>query len=218
MNTVLYEMAHSPFCIPIARVLESFGIPFERREIPNWDRSELLRLTDGAYYAVPVLAHNGGIVWDGDESLAAYLDRTIAGGRLLPAHLTAAQDCIIDIIEQQLEDRTFKLVDIHYVPAIADITHRGMVIRHKERKFGRGCIDAWRRDAVQIRAEADQLLARFETTLRVQPFLLGGQPVYADFLLFGILGNLTYKGWNSLHPGQTALMDWQSRMATFRWA
>lgn len=217
MITVLYEMAHSPFCIPIARVLDACGVAFERREIPNWDRTELLRLTNGAYYAVPVLVHNGNIVWDGDESIAAYLDRTIAGGRLFPAQLTAAQDCIIDFIEQQVEDRTFKLVDIHYVPSIADTAHRGMVIRHKERKFGRGCVDAWRRDALQIRAEADQLLSRFETTLRHQHFLLRDSPVYADFLLYGILGNLTYKGWNTLDASQTALREWQSRMAAFRW-
>ena len=217
MSTVLYEMIHSPFCIPIARVLGACGVPFGRREIPNWDRSELLRLTDGAYYAVPVLAHDGDLVWDGDESLAAYLDRTVADGRLFPAHLTAAQDCIIDFIEQQIEDRTFKLVDIQYIPAIADLANRGMVIRHKERKFGRGCVDAWRRDAAQIRAEADHLLTRFETTLRAQPYLLGAQPVYADFLLFGVLDSLTYKGWNTLSPTQPALKDWKARMAEFRW-
>lgn len=217
MSTILYEMAHSPFCIPIARVLDAAGVPFERREIPNWDRSELLRLTNGAYYAVPVLSHDGKIVWDGDESIAAYLDRTVTAGRLFPAHLTAAQECMIDFIEQQLEDRTFKLVDIHYVPSISDVAHRGMVIRHKERKFGRGCVDAWRRDAEAIRAEADRLLVRFETTLRTQPFLLGAQPVYADFLFFGILGNLTFKGWNTLSASQTALASWQKRMADFRW-
>ena len=212
MRTVLYEMAHSPFCIPIARVLEACGIPFERREIPNWDRSELLRLTNGSYYAVPVLVHDGHTVWDGDESLAAYLDRTFAKGQMFPKHLAAAQDCVIDFIEQQLEDRTFKLVDIHYIPSIPDVANRGMTVRHKERKFGRGCVDAWRRDASQIRAEVDRLLERFETTLSVQSFLFGERPVYADFLLFGILGNLTFNGWNRL--SQPALLDWQSRMAT----
>jgi glutathione S-transferase len=210
-------MAHSPFCIPIARILEASGVPFERREIPNWDRSELLRLTDGAYYAVPILVHGDDIVWDADESIAAYLDRKVTSGRLFPPHLAAAQDCIVDFIEQQLEDRTFKLVDIHYIPSITDVAHRGMVIRHKERKFGRGCLDAWRRDASHIRAEADRLLARFETTLRLQPFLLGKAPVYADFLLHGILGNLTYHGWNTLHESQTALRDWHCRMAAFIW-
>ena len=52
-KTILHEMLHSPFCIPIAQMLRAAGVAYESREVPNWDRSELLRLTGGAYYAVP---------------------------------------------------------------------------------------------------------------------------------------------------------------------
>jgi len=111
-----------------------------------------------------------------------------------------------------VEARTFKLVDIHWIPAMKDLAHRGMVIRHKERKFGRGCVDAWQRDAKQVRAELDQLLIRFEATLRHRPFIFGDAPVYADFLLFGVLGNLTCKGWNRLSARQRAIAEWQGRL------
>src|SRR5688572_17197739 len=194
MSVVLYQMAHSNFCIAIAQSLRACGVNFEIKEIPNWDRSEVLRLTNGVYYAVPVIVDNGTIVYESGAStqdVAQYVNRAFAGGRLFPKALAAPHECTIDFLENELEDRTFRLADIHYVPSIADVAQRGIVIRHKERRFGRGCVDAWRQDAARIRTEADRLLSRFETTLSEQPFLFGNEPVYADFLLFGLLGNFT---------------------------
>ena len=117
-----------------------------------------------------------------------------------------------------MEARTFKLADIHYVPAIADTVARTMVVRHKERKFGRGCVDQWTRDAVSIRAELDGLLSRCEATLAHSPFLLGATPVYADFALFGVLGNLTHNGWNQLSEDQPALRHFVERLSGWRFA
>jgi glutathione S-transferase len=219
MKTVLHELAHSPFCIPIAQMLRTAGIAFESHEVPNWDRSELLRLTNGAYYGVPVLEHGGRLFFEsGNETqdVAQYVDRTWFDGRLFPEAIEAAHQCVIEFLGNEVEARAFKLVDIHYIPAISDTAHRGMVIRHKERKFGPGCVDAWRRDAKAIRAELDRLLVRFEKTLRHQEFLFGKAPVYADFLLFGVLGNLTFKGWNRLSPRQRAIARWRERLTAWR--
>src|SRR5438045_4165681 len=154
----------------------------------------------------------------GPETLdvARYVDATFAGGRLFPAALEGLQAIVIEHIENEIEARTFKLADIHYVPAIADVAQRGMVVRHKERRFGRGCIDLWRANAAQIRAEADALFARFDTTLRHTPFLFGDTPVYADFALYGIIGNLTFRGWNRLAPEQAALTEWCERLGAWR--
>src|SRR5688572_26067460 len=202
---LVYQMAHSPFCIPITQALTSLGVPFETREVPNWDRSELIQLTGGDYYQVPVLVDGERIVFESradSQDVARYVDTVYAGGRLFPEILEGPQRCVIDFLENEVEARGFKLADIHYVPAIADVVNRTMVIRHKERRFGRGCVDQWRRDAAEIRLELDGLLARFETTLRRQSFLFGSAPVYADFLLYGTIGNFTYHGWNHLHPQQ----------------
>ena len=208
MSIILYEMAHSPFCIPISQAMTACGVAFERREIPNWDRSELLRLTDGAYYSVPVLQHGERIIYEssgGSQDIARYVDTTFARGALFPAALEGMQAIVIDFIENEVEARTFKLVDIHYVSTISDVAARGMLVRHKERKFGRGCVEQWRANATLIRADADALLGRFETTLLHSPFLFGDAPVYSGFLLFGIIGNLTYRGWNELSAAQPAL-------------
>jgi glutathione S-transferase len=220
MSVVLYQMAHSPFCIPISQAMLSCGVRFEVREVPNWDRTEILRMTGGAYYAVPFLLHDGRPILESSpdsQDIARHVDATWAGGRLFPARDEAANISIIEFLENEVEARTFKLVDIHYIPGIADLAHRGMVVRHKERKFGRGCVEAWRRSADSLRAEADALLSRFEMTLRGRPFVLGDSPVYADFLLFGILASFTMNGWNEFSSEQRALSEWFGRMKAFRW-
>jgi glutathione S-transferase len=60
------------------------------------------------------------------------------------------------------------------------------------------------------------LLARFETTLRHSPFLFGEAPVYSDFLLFGVLGNMTYGGHHRLHATQRSLAAWSEKMERVR--
>ncbi|HZJ14602.1 MAG TPA: glutathione S-transferase N-terminal domain-containing protein [Chthoniobacteraceae bacterium] len=215
MSVVLHEMAHSPFCIPIAQALTACGVEFQRREIPNWDRRELLRLTGGAYYAVPLLQHDDLMIYESganSQDVARYVDVTFAQGSLFPPALDGLQAIVIEFIENEIEDRTFKLVDIHYVPAIAEVAERGMVVRHKERRFGRGCVEQWRRNAAAIRADADRLLERFEITLRHSRFLFGEQPVYADFALLGIIGNLTFRGYNQLGQTQQELARWVELM------
>ena len=87
MSILLYQMAHSPFCIPISQALGACGVAFETREVPNWDRSELLRLTGGASYAVPLLVHDGRPIFESGpatQDIARHVDAMWAGGRLLP--------------------------------------------------------------------------------------------------------------------------------------
>jgi glutathione S-transferase len=211
MSLIIYELAHSPYCIPITAALRSCGVAFETRETPNWDRREIIRLTDGAYYQVPLLIHDGKPIFETTEEpqrVPHYVDQTFAGGRLFPESLDGLQGIVIQHLENDVEDLTFRLVDPFYLDHIEDLGARTMTIRHKERRFGRGCVEAWRREAKSIRAAADHLLGRFESTLRHSSFLFGEAPVYADFLLYGIIGNMTWKQWNTLNSEQTALQRW----------
>ncbi|MEI6872108.1 MAG: glutathione S-transferase family protein [Verrucomicrobiota bacterium] len=219
MSVVLYQMPHSPYAIPIRQALTACGAMHETRDVPNWDRGEVIRLTEGAYYQIPLLLHEDRVVFEtGKDSLdvARYIDANWAGGRLFPEKLAAPNLCLTHWIEDALEGCTFKLADIHYIPAIEDIVARTMVVRHKERKFGKGCLEQWRRDAGIIRSELDGLLSRCESTLKNSPFLLGATPVYADFALFGVLGNLTYGGWNRLSQDQIALQSFVERLSIWR--
>ena len=47
---IIYQLAYSPYCIPITQALSIFGQEFETREVPNWERGEILKLTNGSYY------------------------------------------------------------------------------------------------------------------------------------------------------------------------
>jgi len=219
MKPKIYEMAHSPFCIPITGALTCLGVEFERVEVPNADRSEIIRLTGGRYYQVPVLVRGGDTVFEStadSQDVAAYVDRTFAGGRLFPEATRGLQDILIQHIENDIESVTFKLVDPHYLDTIEDQVQRVMTRRHKERRFGPGCVERWRADAAELRAQADRLLGRFESLLRHSPFILGQSPVYVDFALYGVLGNLLFAGWNSLGESQGALRDWMARLAAHR--
>lgn len=218
MSLTIYQMAYSPFCIPITEALRACGVPFETKEIPNWDRSELLRLTNGEYYQVPVLVHDGRVLTESNansEDIAHYVDHHFAEGRLFPERLDGLQQIVIEFLSDDVEFQTFRLLDPHTLDQITDPVAHGLFLRHKERKFGRGCVEQWRRDATSIRGEADRLLGRFETTLRHSPFLFGDTPVYSDFLLYGIVGNLTYGGHNHLTAEQSALQKWSEKLSRF---
>ncbi len=220
MSIVVYQLSHSPFCIPITTALRACGADFETRDIPNWDRSEIIRRSGGAYYGVPLLEDAGRAIYEsaGDsQEIAQYIDRTYAGGKLFPQQCAGLHEIVINHLENDVEGVTFRLADPFYLETIDDPVGKVMTIRHKERKFGKGCIEAWRRDAQAIRAEADHHLAHFEEALKNRRFLFGDQPVYADFLLYGIIGNFTWDGWNHLSDQQKNLQRWREELREFRY-
>ena len=202
MSLKIYEMAHSPYCIPITQALTAVGVAFDRVAVPNWDRAEIIRLTKGAYYQVPVLVHDGTVVYESSEQsldVSRYVDQVFAAGKLFPADQAGIQEIMVEHIENELEGLTFKLCDIHYIPSITDLIGRTMVIRHKERRFGRGCVDAWRREEAVLHRAADRLLGRFDSKLQQSQFLLGDDaPTYVDFALLGVVGNYSYGGHHNL--------------------
>lgn len=215
----IYELAHSPFCLPVRRILEAAGVPYTTVEVPNHDRSDLLRLTGGAAYQVPVLDDGGTLVFEtgaDTQDVARHLDATVARGALFPLRWEGWQAILLPHLENEVESATFKLCDIHYIPTIQDPGSRGMLIRHKERKFGRGCVDHWRNGRDALWAQAVSLLTPFDQMVSQSAFLTGDQPIYADFLLWGILGNLTWKEWNPFPP-LPALQDWHTRMSGYSW-
>ncbi len=214
----LYQLAHSPYCIPIRLALQAAGFPFETVEVPNHDRAEIIRLTRGGYYGVPVVEHEGKVVWEtaGDsQDVARFVDAVACGGRLFPERLAGQQAVFLPYLENDVEGVTFKLCDIHYVPSLTDPVARGMVLRHKERKFGPGCVEQWaaRRDALW--EEAVDKLRPFEHLLAHTPFVWGETPDYTDFLLAGMVGNLTYNDWNPFPP-LPRLREWHQRLLAYR--
>jgi len=221
MNLTLYEFAHSPYCIPITRALEALGIPFERVAVNPGTKEEVIRASDGTYYQVPYLIHDEHHVGESTPDsldVARYVDETFASGRLFPARWDGAHLPLIAFVEGELELAGFKLLDPFYIDQLDDPLTRMLLIRHKERRFGAGCVEDWRRRHAELSDRFFAKLKPFETTFGRQPFLFGEEPIYADFALHGILGNVTFGGWNSLPESLPRLREWHERIGEFRFA
>jgi glutathione S-transferase len=221
MKLVVHQLDFSPYCIPITAALDALGVAYRTDEVSYGDRTKIIRLTRGRYYQVPVLEHGGKVIFEtGPDTIdvARYVDRTWAGGRLFPSETEGLQRILVSHIENEIEGTTFKLMDPHRIDAIKDFATRVEHIRYKERRFGRGCLEQWKREAPALRRRAEALLEPFDLMVRHTPFLLGDAPVYADYALFGIAGNLTYGGYAKLPARLVALARWQRRLKAWRFA
>src|SRR5438105_2217852 len=92
--TTIYQLEHSPYCIPIVAILRALDAPLREVNVPNADRSEIIRLTNGAYYQVPVLVDNERVIFESSpesQDVARYVDDHFAAGRLFAARLEGVQ-------------------------------------------------------------------------------------------------------------------------------
>jgi glutathione S-transferase len=217
----IYQFAHSPFCVAIVQALRAAGIEPELVHVSNADRSAIIRLTGGAYYQVPVLVDGDRIIYESSpdsQDIAAYLDEHYLSGFLFPDRTKGWQTIVNGYLENEVESVTFKVNDAVLIPEIDDVVERTLIVRHKERKFGVGCIDRWARERESLMSRAVSLLLPFEQVLdQGDRFLFGALPVYTDFLLFGILENLTFHKKSELPNELTAITVWRERLAGFRY-
>ena len=210
----LIQFPWSPFCLVQRRILEFSGQPFKTTNIPsNSDRSLVWKLTKERYYGVPIIRDGRTVVFEvGDDSqvIAKCLDDKLGLG-LFPRELEGVQYILWRYIESEVEGCSFRLNDAHwreYVPKADQLA----LIRHKERKFGRGCLDQWRKDHKQWQRRLAANLIPFEEMLMHHRFLLGDRPRFVDFDLFGMLANCLYSGHYQLPARHTRIRDWHPRM------
>ena len=210
----LIQFPWSPFCIVQRRILEFSGAPFKITNIPNGDRSLVWKLTRQRYYAVPIIRDGKSVLFEVNEDsqvIAKYIDGKLKLG-LFPWEHEGVQSILWRYIENDIEGFAFKLNDIYWkemVPA----NDRVRFIRHKERKFGRGCLDQWRQAQKEMLQELSRRLVPFEEMLMFRPFLLDQRPRFVDFDLYGMLGNFLYSGHYRLPAGHTCLKRWFRTMS-----
>lgn len=215
----LVQFPWSPFCLVQRRILDYAGAKYKIVNISSTDRSLVWRMTRQRYYQVPVVKDGGTVVFETDDTsqvIAKYLDNKFDLD-LFPRSLAGVQNILWRHIEGEVEELGFKLNDIYYrefVPAREWLPF----LRHKERKFGRGCIEAWRQQQVALVEEMARRLIPFEQMLTTRPFLLDTRPRFVDFDLHGILGNYLYSGHYQLPRSLARLCDWHGRMTTLRLA
>lgn len=213
----LVQFPWSPFCIVQRRILEFAGARFKIINIPNGDRSLVWKLTKQRYYGVPIIKDGRNVIFEVNEDsqvIAKYLDQKFGLG-LFPADLEGQQFILWRYIENDIEGPCFKLTDIHWrelIPA----SDRLLFVRHKERKFGRGCLDQWRAQEGELLHQLEERLIPFEEMVEHRGFLIDDRPRFVDFDLFGMLGDLLYTGHYELPRVHTHLARWHRRMSRLK--
>ena len=209
----LIQFPWSPFCIVQRRILEFAGARFNITNIPNGDRSLVWKLTKERYYGVPIIHDGRNVVFEVNEDsqvIAKYLDQKFALG-LFPRELEGVQSILWRYIENDIEGPCFKLTDTHWRELIPK-SDRLLFVRHKERKFGRGCLDQWRAQERELLRQLEEKLLPFEEMLMYREFLIDDRPRFVDFDLFGMLGDFLYTGHYELPKAHPQIRKWHRRM------
>jgi glutathione S-transferase len=209
----LVQFPWSNFCAVARRILEGADAEFTITNIPNGDRALVWKLTKGQYYGVPVLRDGRKVIFesaDDSQDVARYLDRKFRLD-LFPAALDGIQDVLWRHIEDAVETPEFKLNDSHWHEFVPKADTLGFV-RHKERKFGRGCLDRWAEQRQELYDQFIAVLAPYEAMLASRPFLLDERPRFVDFDLYGMLYNFYWSGHYRLPKSRSRLAAWYRRM------
>lgn len=215
----LIQFPWSPFCLVQRRILRYAGVPCVLVNIPSGDRSLVWRLTRERYYQVPVLKDGKQVIFETDDDsqvIAKYLDQKFNLG-LFPKEWSGLQHILWRHIESEIEGVAFKLNDIYWKEFVPRADQCAFV-RHKERKFGRGCLAQWAAQRQELLGALEQRLVPFEQMLDGRPFLLDERPRFVDFDLYGMLGNFLYSGHYELPRAHVRLQDWYTRMGKVKLA
>ncbi|MFZ4779958.1 MAG: hypothetical protein ACOYM3_31770 [Terrimicrobiaceae bacterium] len=105
-NVTVYQFEHRPYGLPITRALEALGVAFATQNVSNADRSEIIRRTAGKCYQMPVLGHDGAIIFESSPTstdVARDVNAVFSNGRLFPAGPEGRQRIVIAQIENEVE-------------------------------------------------------------------------------------------------------------------
>ena len=213
-----YQFAWSPYCLVVRRILEFGRIPFRSVAVsPGADRSVIWRLTRERYYQVPVIKHGRQVLFEtGPDSqvIAKYLDGRFGLG-LFPAEWSGVQDLLWRHVENEVEGATFRLNDARWLDFVP-VGERCGYLRHKERRFGRGCLQEWATREAEWLEELGRLLEPYEEMLAHRPYLLGPRPLFVDFCLLGMLDTFLFSGHYRMPERFVRLIDWRKRLERCR--
>ncbi|MBI5503674.1 MAG: glutathione S-transferase family protein [Deltaproteobacteria bacterium] len=181
----LYSFPYSCYARKAQMVLDLLGARYEVVDVPYGDRTELALLT-GGYIQVPVLVDDAGEVTADSRSICKRLLDGPRGAELVPPPWQGPIWAYSDWCDGPLEDVCFRLA----TPGLRELferpADRALYTFIKERKFGRGCVEEWKRSEEALLARTGEMLAPTIETLRRQSFLFGASPTLADASLYGL--------------------------------
>jgi len=213
----LIQCPWSDFCLVQRRILEYSGVPFKITNIPATDRSLVWRLSRQRYYGIPIVRDGRAVVFETDhytQIIAKYIDGKYQLN-LFPSSFRGVDRILWRVIEDSVEDPCFKLNDSYweeFLPKSERMAYR----RHKERKFGQGCLEQWAKQRPQLLAQLTEVLLPFECMLAGRSFLLLNRPHFIDFDLWGMLACFLYSGHYKLPSVHNGLNEWYTRMSKLK--
>ena len=208
----LIQFPWSPFCITVRHILERNNILFRLRNIPYHERTSIIRATNGRGHMVPCVIdgkHAICDVTDFGQEVARYIDRSY-NLNLFPKEFEGIQLILSRYIEQDLELVGFKVNDSYAIPS-RPMVERVMLVRHKERKFGKGCLQEWTSHRKYLCTQFAELLMPIDNVLAASPFLLSDRPLFVDYNLYGVIENYLFSGKTKL-PNLKHLRRWHRAM------
>ena len=213
----LYQYEYSPYCIPIELALRHSGIAYDIVNLHVGDPTPVIQLTKGEYYQVPVIEDlfSHEVIFDKSPDgmdVPRYIDNLAPLMKLFPAEVDGEHRILLHYIENECESHSFKVCDAYWEKWIKNDIERGLLRRHKERKFGVGCLGEWLRNIKTLIENFHHCIQPFEKILGDKPFLTGDRPVYADYALCGVIGNFLFPGVASLPENCLMLEAWYTKM------
>lgn len=208
----LHRFAYSCYARFAQATIELAGASCAIVEVPFGDRDELARLT-GGYIQVPVVELDDGTVVTDSRRIVETLCRSDARfAPLVPTADAAAIWAYVDWAGGQLEDVAFRIACPGIAPRFPRPFERALFVFIKERKYGTGCVDAWRKDFEQLAARMQELLAPSAATLASRPFLFGDAPTIADAALYGQIVMMEFGKPDFVATLPPALLAWRMRL------
>lgn len=185
----LLQFPYSPYAAKVRFSLAAKKLACDVVNVPYLDRRELVSLTGRVM--VPVLV-DGDVVVDDSPRILAYLDErygpSLRGGPLGSLGLVVEQWA-----DGPFEDAAFRLACPGLEARLGEHDPgreqeaRAMFRLVKERRYGAGCIDAWKRDQAKYSAQVLELLAPIVEAVKQRPFILGESLSLADVAVAGQL-------------------------------
>jgi ubiquinone/menaquinone biosynthesis C-methylase UbiE len=132
--------------------------------------------------------------------------------KLFPQEVAGLQRILNNYVETVCEPLSFKVCDAYGDKWLKNDLERGLHRRHRERKYGVGCLEEWTRNVNALIEEFYAAIQPFEQMLGGQPFLTGARAVFVDYALSGVMGNFLFAGTTSL-PGNCLMLEaWYTKM------
>src|SRR5262245_30137823 len=179
----LYRFEYSCYARKVQMALDLCGAAYEIVDVPYGDRSVLVGAT-GGYVQVPVLVDGARTIVD-SAVICRYLVAERGGAGLVPAPWDGPIWAFHDWCDGPLEDVMFRLASPPIADRFTSPAGGAMYVFVKERRYGPGCVETWRRERDALAERARQLLLPVGRTLGRQPYLFGPAPTLADAGLFG---------------------------------